>query len=89
MLDTRGADHDAPRAFVVLDEPHPVRFVRVTAGRLPFDRSFAVSGLRVFGHGNLAPPQAVTARAHRVGDRAAHLEWDAAVGAHGYNVRCG
>ncbi|WUV45774.1 hypothetical protein OG563_42975 [Nocardia vinacea] len=66
---------------MVLDEPHPVRFVRVTAGRLPVDRSFAGSRLRVFGHGNLAPPQAVTARAHRGGDRAAHLEWDAIAGA--------
>lgn len=88
-LDTRGTNRDAPHAFLVLDEPRTVRFVRVTTGRLPFDGPFAVSGLRVFGHGNRAAPQAVTVRANRVDERTAHLEWDAVGDAHGYNVRYG
>jgi hypothetical protein len=89
MLDTRGTDRDAPHAFVVLDEPRRLRHVRVTAGRLPFDGHFAVSGLRLFGRGNGTPPSPVTARVERVDARTARLDWDPADGAQGYNVRYG
>lgn len=89
VLDTRGTGRDAPHTFVTLDEPRPIRFVRVTAGRLPFDGHFAVSGLRLFGHGNGTPPPPVTPRVERVDGRTARLGWDAAAGAHGYNVRYG
>ncbi|XVQ16159.1 family 43 glycosylhydrolase [Spirillospora sp. CA-255316] len=89
VLDTRGTERDAPHALVVLDEPRRLRHVRVTAGRLPFDGHFAVSGLRVFGQGNGTPPPPVTPRVERVDARTARLAWDPAGGAHGYNVRYG
>jgi hypothetical protein len=87
--DSRGRDHDAPHAFLTFDEARVVRFVKVTAGRLPFDARFAVSGLRVFGLGNGSAPEAATPRAIRVDERTARLGWDAVEGAQGYNVRYG
>lgn len=87
--DSRGRDHDAPHLFLLLDQPRRVRFLRVTAGRLPFDGRFAVSGLRVFGIGNGSPPDRVTPRALRTDELTARLAWDPVDGAQGYNVRYG
>jgi hypothetical protein len=87
--DSRGTGLDAPHAYLVLDAPCQTRFVRVTSGRLPFDGVFAVSGVRVFGTGDGDAPPPVRARAIRVDDRTARIEWDAAPGAVGYNVRYG
>jgi xylan 1,4-beta-xylosidase len=89
VLDTRGTGRDAPHALAVLDEPRSLRYARVTAVRLPFDGHFAVSGLRVFGHGNGTPPPARTPRAARVDGRTVRLDWEPADGAHGYNIRYG
>ncbi|ASQ93490.1 family 43 glycosylhydrolase [Streptomyces sp. 11-1-2] len=87
--DSRGTDTDGPHAFLVLDTPQRIRFVRVTGGRMPFGGVFALSGVRVFGTGDGPAPHAVTARASRVDGRTARVEWDAAAGATGYNVRYG
>ncbi|GAA3388788.1 hypothetical protein [Cryptosporangium minutisporangium] len=84
-----GIGRDMPHSFVVLDEVRPVRYVRVTAGHLPFGGAFAVSGLRVFGLGSGQAPTEVTPRATRVDGRQALIEWDAAHDAQGYNVRYG
>lgn len=89
VRDSRDTDADAPHALIVLDAPREIRFVRVTGGRQPFDGAFAVSGVRVFGTGEGEAPPAVRARAVRVDDRTARVEWDAAPGAVGYNVRYG
>ncbi|MFF5301991.1 family 43 glycosylhydrolase [Streptomyces sp. NPDC013161] len=89
VRDSRGTDLDAPHAYIVLDAPWRTRFVRVTSGRLPFDGVFAVSGVRVFGTGDGDAPPPVRAWATRVDDRTARIEWDAAPGAVGYNVRYG
>ncbi|MFD4508568.1 family 43 glycosylhydrolase [Streptomyces sp. NPDC058457] len=89
VRDSRGTGADTPHAFLVLDAPQETRFVRVTSGRLPFDGTFAVSGVRVFGTGEGEAPAAVRARALRTDDRTASVEWDAAPGAIGYNVRYG
>ncbi|MGW3447290.1 family 43 glycosylhydrolase [Streptomyces sp. NPDC001076] len=89
VRDSRGTGADTPHAFIVLDAPQETRFVRVTSGRLPFDGAFAVSGVRVFGTGEGEAPAAVRARALRTDDRSASVEWDAAPGAIGYNVRYG
>ena len=67
-----------------------LRFVRVTAEKLPYDEPFALSGLRVFGRGNCAAPEAVTAfDASRPDAMTAKLSWKAADRAIGYNVRYG
>ncbi|MFF4276496.1 family 43 glycosylhydrolase [Streptomyces sp. NPDC001536] len=89
VRDSRDTDTDAPHAFIVLDAPQETRFVRVTSGRMPFDGTFAVSGIRVFGTGEGEAPPSVRARAARVDDRTARIDWDAAPGAIGYNVRYG
>ncbi|MDR6318633.1 hypothetical protein J3R03_002829 [Actinoplanes couchii] len=80
---------DRPHGFFVLDGPAPIRYVRVTALRMPFGGTFAVSGLRVFGRGNGTPPAAVMPRAVRAEPRTARLTWPAAPTAQGYNVRYG
>ncbi|WP_189842100.1 family 43 glycosylhydrolase [Streptomyces umbrinus] len=89
VRDSRGTGIDAPHGYLVLDAPCRTRFVRVTSGRLPFDGVFAVSGVRVFGTGDGDAPPPVRARAARVDDRTARIEWDAAPGAIGYNIRYG
>jgi xylan 1,4-beta-xylosidase len=48
---TRGGE-DAPHPFVVLEPARRARFVRVTAGRMPFDGPISINGLRVFGTGD-------------------------------------
>ncbi|MFC7329898.1 family 43 glycosylhydrolase [Marinactinospora rubrisoli] len=89
VTDTRGTGVDGPHRLVVLDEPCRVRHVRVTAGRLPFDGPFALSGVRVFGTGDGEPPAPVTPHAARVDGRTVRLTWPGSPGAHGYNVRYG
>lgn len=89
VSDSRGSGEDAPHAFVVLEPARQGRFVRVTAGRMPFDGPVSISGLRVFGTGNGAAPAPATARARRVDGRTARIEWDPGDTAHGYNVRYG
>ncbi|UOQ89162.1 family 43 glycosylhydrolase [Agromyces endophyticus] len=87
--DTIGTRADAPHAFIVLPERRRARFVRVTAGAMPFGAAFAVSGLRVFGLADVALPEPVTVAGERPDPRTASLRWDAAPGAVGYNVRYG
>ncbi|MFJ8021481.1 family 43 glycosylhydrolase [Streptomyces sp. NPDC096311] len=89
VSDNRGSGEDAPHALVTLKPARRARFVRVTAGRMPFDGPFSVSGLRVFGTGHGAAPAAITPRAARVDDLTARIEWDPSESAHGYNVRYG
>ncbi|OXM64132.1 family 43 glycosylhydrolase [Amycolatopsis vastitatis] len=89
VSDNRGSGEDAPHALVVLEPARRARYVRVTAGRMPFDGPFAISGLRVFGTGDGPPPAATAARARRVDDRTARIEWEPSATAHGYNVRYG
>ncbi len=89
ILDTRKSGDDRPHAFVLLDEPRRVRYVRVTAGRLPFGSAFAVSGIRVFGRGNGEPPAPVAATGTRTGSRSAQIRWGAVDHADGYVVRYG
>ncbi|MDW4910921.1 family 43 glycosylhydrolase [Streptomyces sp. ADMS] len=89
VSDNRGSGEDAPHAFVVLESARRARFVKVTAGRMPFDGPFSISGLRVFGTGDGAAPSAATPRARRVDDLTARIEWNPRETAQGYNVRYG
>lgn len=89
LFDGSGTGEDRPHALIVLDEPHPLRFIRVTARALPFGGAFAVSGLRLFGHGEGSAPPPVAADAVRLDALTARLTWNAAAGAHGYNIRYG
>ncbi|MDN4480462.1 family 43 glycosylhydrolase [Demequina muriae] len=89
VVDNRGQEAETPHGFVVLDAPVRARYVRLTSYATPFGAAVAVSGLRVFGLGDGAPPPAVTPRAVRTSERSADLGWDTAASAQGYNIRYG
>lgn len=89
LTDKRSAETNLPHDYLELDGVK-LRYVRVTAEKLPYDEPFALSGLRVFGRGNCAAPEAVTAfDASRPDAMTAKLSWKAADRAIGYNVRYG
>ena len=87
--DTIGTREDAPHAFVVLPEARRARYIRVTAGAMPFGGAFAVSGLRVFGLADVPLPGAADVSGERRDPRTASLRWEAVPGVVGYNVRYG
>ncbi len=90
IRDTRGEDADTPHLLATLAEARPGRFVRVTAGQLPYDAPFTVSGLRVFGtSAGDRPDEAGSVKAVRADPMSADVAWDASLRAHGYNVRYG
>ncbi|MFC7927870.1 family 43 glycosylhydrolase [Microbacterium laevaniformans] len=90
IRDTRQESADTPHLLVTLARSRPGRFVRVTAGRLPYDAPFTVSGLRVFGtHAGVAPDRASSVMAERIDPLSANVTWEASPRAHGYNVRYG
>lgn len=89
VYDTIGTGRDAPHAFITLPDAQRARHVRVTAGAMPFGGAFVVSGLRVFGLGDVPLPDAVGICGERRDPRTASLRWEAAPGAVGYNIRYG
>lgn len=89
LTDKRSAETNLPHDYLALDGVK-LRFVRVTAEKLPYDEPFALSGLRVFGLGNCAAPEAVAAfGASRQDAMTAKLGWKASDRAIGYNIRYG
>lgn len=89
LSDKRQAETNLPHDYLALDGVK-LRYVRVTAEKLPYDEPFALSGLRVFGLGNCAAPEAVKAfDSVRSDTLTAKLSWKAADRAIGYNVRYG
>jgi hypothetical protein len=89
LTDKRSAETNLPHDYLELDGVK-LRFVRVTAEKLPYDEPFALSGLRVFGLGNDAAPEAVKAfDSVRSDTLTEKLSWKAADRAIGYNVRFG
>ena len=84
-----GTGEDAPHAFIPLERPQRARYVRVTAGRMPFDGRFAVSGLRVFGSAEGDRPAVAEVVGERPDPRTASLRWEPVPGAVGYNIRYG
>ena len=89
LTDKRSAKTNLPHDYLELDGVK-LRFVRVTAEKLPYDEPFALSGLRVFGRGNEPAPEAVKAfDVERPDALTAKLSWKAVDRATGYNVRYG
>ena len=56
LRDTRGAATNRTHDYLVLDEPAPYRYIRLTGFIQAYGGAFAVSGLRVFGLGSGEPP---------------------------------
>ena len=89
LADKLGAETNLPHDYIELDGLK-LRYVRVTAEKLPYDEPFALSGLRVFGLGNEPAPEAVKAfDVERPDALTAKLSWKAVDRATGYNVRYG
>lgn len=65
------------------------RFIRVTAGALPFGQAMRISGLRVFGNGSGEKCPAAQATAQRINDLEAVISWQPIENAQGCNVRYG
>ena len=89
LADKRQAETNLPHDYLELGGVK-LRYLRVTAEKLPYDEPFALSGLRVFGRGTCAAPASVnTAQSERLNPMTAHLRWEASDGAIGYNIRYG
>lgn len=90
LADKREADTDLAHDYLELETFVNARYLRLTAGELPYGERFAVSGLRVFGEGNTpAPEKAGQVCGARTDPMTALITWQNAPGAMGYNVRFG
>jgi len=92
VCDKRDNNTDVPHDYVELANPVPLRYLRLTNRHMPGHGTFAVSGLRVFGHGDGTPPGSASAvETTRVpGDPlSARIRWKNPPGAFGCNVRWG
>lgn len=75
--------------YLLFENGIQARFVRVTGIEFPYGSAMAISGLRVFGHGNGEKPEEAVVAARRTGGMDAKISWDAVETARGYNVRYG
>lgn len=82
---------DVPHDYVELSRPVQARYIRLMNVHMPTGK-FAISGLRVFGHGNGAPPGAVkdliVLRTEK-DKRSAYIKWSPADNAFAYNLYYG
>ena len=90
LKDARGSTEDHSHEYLSFETPLNIRYVRVTGYRMPYDASFTVSGLRVFGAGKKSPPaRVIEVKADRKGPLNVLLSWKISDNAAGYNVRYG
>ncbi|HUW52717.1 MAG TPA: family 43 glycosylhydrolase [Rhodanobacter sp.] len=90
LADLSHETRDRANAYVELDRPARIRFVRYVHVHVGA-HTLAIADLRVFGHADGPPPPAPTlVSARRLPDaRDAEIVWTAVPGAGGYNVRWG
>lgn len=89
-MDKSNADTDLAHDYLELEAPVSARYLRLTARELPYGEKFAVSGLRVFGKGNLPAPKCVTqVRTAYADAMTAKVTWKEVPDTIGYNVRFG
>lgn len=91
MVDKSANQTDVPHDYVELASPVRARFVRIENVAMPTGK-FALSGLRVFGHGDGSAPRPVTGFQVLRGasdNRNAWLKWFMSNDATGYVIRCG
>ncbi len=91
ICDASGREDDRPHPYIILDEKFEVRYLKVSALELPYDKTFALSGFRVFGKGSGELPAEVTGvKAKRDPNGLdCRISFDRAEGAFGYNIRYG
>ncbi|GAB2536593.1 family 43 glycosylhydrolase [Rhodanobacter koreensis] len=90
LADLSHETRDRPNAYLELDQPARIRYVRYIHGHVGA-RTLAISDLRVFGNADGRPPPApALVSARRLADsRDAEIVWKPVPGAVGYNVRWG
>ena len=91
LLDKTSNEQDLTHPYEALKTPVKARFIKITNYRVP-DGTFAISGLRIFGHGTGRKPVKVTSfkAARDANDpRDIDLSWNKQAGADGYNIRYG
>ncbi len=92
LIDRRDNDGDFSHEYFQVEDETKFRFIRITNhGEVPAGGRFAVSGLRVFGHGKAPlPTSAPVFTAERCEDvRNMEVRWDSVPGAEGYIIRFG
>jgi hypothetical protein len=91
LKDTRNAPQDNPHDLIIMKKASLFRFVRISHISHNVDGVVAISGLRLFGMGNGAPPAAIkmvdVTRIDKGMD--AELKWEKCENVDGYNVRYG
>ena len=83
IADKRHTDTNLSNDFILPEGGVKARYLKLTVAELPFGQPIAVSGVRVFGRGNGAAPEAPkNVKAERVGDLNMLVSWkeDNAVG---------
>ena len=80
-----------PHDYAVLPEVRTLRFLRIENVRMPAGGKFALRDLRVFGHGEEAPPPPVAAPqvTRHADDRNVTVRWQPVAHTDGYLVRFG
>jgi len=91
LLDKSNNHKDVPHDYVELSQPVQARFIRLENIHMPAGK-FAISGLRVFGNGNGAKPDAVQGfivlRTEK-DKRSAFIKWKPVDNAFAYNIYYG
>lgn len=89
--DESQTETDYSHPYIILDEGMRLRYVRLTGIERPYSSCLAVSGIRVFGIGHEAKPEAVEAGCVclKDGGMTCDLSWPESRGAMGYNIRFG
>ena len=91
VVDKSDNDRDCPHDYVELNEPLRTRYLRFESVHVPTGH-VALSGFRVFGHGDGQAPAAVEGLRvdrDRRDRRNALISWKAVEGAYGYNLYYG
>jgi hypothetical protein len=91
LVDKSNNKTDVPHEYVELEKPVQARFIKLENIHMPTGK-FAISGLRVFGNGNGAKPNAVKTffvlRTEK-DKRSAWIKWNPVDNAYAYNIYYG
>lgn len=91
IVDKSNNKADEPHAYIELDKPVEARYIKLENVHMPSGK-FAISGLRIFGKGNSAPPdpvkQFVVMRTEK-DKRSAWIKWSPVDNAYAYNIYTG
>ena len=91
LVDKSGNKEDVPHDYIELETPVQARYIKLENIHMPTGK-FAISGLRVFGKGNGAKPEAVkdfiVLRTEK-DKRSAWLKWRPVNNAYAYNIYYG